>query len=129
MEYHDRAESEKKRLSKNSKEPRKMNVKEMKPKDVKVESVEKLFNIEDKRDDTIVHGEFLSESYIEEQNLLPIEVVHISHIKGQEKNLVTLIKFDGADNPAFVYSKWANEHCPQLVIAYYEERIRWEKKS
>lgn len=127
MEYHDKVASKKKRQSKDLlKDPRKTEIKEVKPKDAKVESVEK---DEQEMDDAIVHCEFLSESYIRKRNLLPKEVLYITHIKGDEKNLVAQIKFDGVDDPAFVFSKWANKHCPQLVIGYYERRIRWEKKT
>lgn len=80
-------------------------------------------------DEKIYLGEFLSADYIREQNLLPKKVLNITHIKGEQKNLVAEIQFDGEDDPAFVFIDWANEHCPQLVISFYESRILWEKKS
>lgn len=129
MEYHEKAKSKKKRMSKDSKEPRKMQAEEVKPEDGKVESVENVEKAEEKLDETVDHVEFLSASYIEKHNLSPKEVLNIKHIKGQEKKLVAMIKFDGADEPAYVYSKWANKHCPQLVIAFYEKRVRWDEKS
>lgn len=115
MEYHKKRneESKKKRHTMDKQLPRKQT---MTPND------EKLI------DESIVHGEFLSDEYIRENNLVPRKVLNISHIKNEEKNLVALIRFDGEDDPAFVFAEWANEHCPQLVITYYESRIRWEKK-
>lgn len=73
--------------------------------------------------------EFLSAKCIEEMELRPIKVLNITHVKGEEKNLVAQITFDGMDDPSFVYTTWANTHCPQLIIAYYESRIHWEKRS
>lgn len=79
--------------------------------------------------DMMMNCEFFSEKYIEEEKLVPKKVLNITHVKDDEKNLVVQIRFEGASEPAFVYAKWANEHCPQLVIAYYEKRIFWEKQS
>lgn len=118
MEYHERAESKKKRQSKENKKQ-----KEIGPNDANADFVEK------ECENTIMNGEFLSDEWIDEEKLLPIKVLNITHIKGEEKKLVAHIIFEGSDEPAFVYAEWANKHCPQLVIAYYETRIHWEKKS
>lgn len=127
MQYHERQVELKKirkRQTKNRRNSRKIKTKKTKSKDVKGDSVEKR---KDRMDGTAVHRDLLDLS-IQGQNLLPKKVIHITHIKGEEKNLVVLIKFDGAKDPIYVYSKWANEHCPQLVIKYYEKRIRWKSK-
>lgn len=128
MGYHYRQAELKKRRKRQTKDrekARKKKIEVTKPKDVTADSVENGMNVMDK---TIVYGEFLSDLDIQEQNLLPEKVLNVTHIKGEEKNLVTLIQFDGAKDPVYVCSKWANKHCPQLVIKYYESRIRWESK-
>lgn len=79
--------------------------------------------------DTSMNCEFISEDYIDAQKLVPKKVLNIAHIKDNEKSLVVQILFEGLSKPVFVYAPWANQHCPQLVIAYYEKRIFWEKKS
>lgn len=115
LEYHaKRAEAKKKRHFKEIKKP-----KEIESNDAMADFVEK------ETENTFMQGEFLSE----EDNSLPIKVLNITHIKGEEEKLVAHILFEGSDEPAFVYAEWANKYCPQLVIAYYESRIHWEKKS
>lgn len=75
------------------------------------------------------HKQLDKSSGLKKENLLPKKVLNITHIKGEEKNLVVQIEFEGADEPIYVYAQWANKHCPQLVIAYYETRIHWKEKS
>lgn len=118
----DQVNGKKKRRSNDKKEAKMPKTNEVKP---QIETVA----MDDEMDGSIILGEFISESEIVANDLQPQNVLHITHVKNDAKNLVVLIKFDGCDDPAYVYSKWANEHCPQLVIAYYEQRIRWYKTS
>lgn len=117
MEYHEK--KKKARQTKDNKKPKKVD-----PIEVVDDIVEN-----DESNETFMEGEFLSDELIEDDKLSPIKVLNITHIKGDEKKLVAHILFEGSDEPSFVYATWANKHCPELVIAYYESRIHWEQKS
>lgn len=73
--------------------------------------------------------EFVAATFIAERKLVPKKVLNITHLKGEEKVLVAQVMFQGFRDPTYVYARWANRNCPHLVIAYYESRIHWEKKS
>lgn len=86
---------------------------------------------EHEMDRIVIKHEFLSASFIEDAKLLAKKVLNITHVKGEEKNLVAEILFDGANAQvqSHVHADWANINCPQLVIEFYESRIFWQLKS
>lgn len=78
---------------------------------------------------TTVNCDFLSEKSIDDNQLIPLKVLDIFHVKDNEKFLVAVVQFKHRDEPAYVPATWANMHCPQMVIALYETRIYWEEKK
>lgn len=73
--------------------------------------------------------EYLFEDEIDERGLIPEKVLNIFHVKNDEKNLVAHVQFKNQAEPAFVPASWANQHCPLMVIQFYENRIYWHQKS
>lgn len=72
--------------------------------------------------------DFYSNEDIEASQLSPKKVLNIFHMVRSEKDLVAQIKFEHLDEPKFVHASWANQHCPQLVIQFYESRIFWRER-
>lgn len=71
--------------------------------------------------------DLLLEEYINAENYEPKKVLNIYHLKDDEKSLVALLQFKNKKN-GFVRAAWANKHCPELVINFYENRIYWRNK-
>lgn len=84
--------------------------------------------VEKELDETLIKCEFVSEQFIEYANLSPKKLLNITHVKGEENNLVAEILFEGANGrlQSYVYAEWANRNCPHLVIEFYESRIYWK---
>lgn len=74
-------------------------------------------------------SDMLSGQDIEKSGLKPQKIHNIFHIHGNEKILVAVMQFSNRTDLAFVRTTWANVHCPQLVIQFYESRIFWREKS
>lgn len=72
--------------------------------------------------------DLLSPNEIEARNLVPKKVLNIFHMLNNEKELVVLVQFNNNVSREFVSAEWANKHCPQLVIEFYESRIYWRDK-
>lgn len=58
----------------------------------------------------------------------PERVVNIRQLENR-KELVCLVKYDNSNKLDYVPQQWANENCPELVIAFYESRIYWRTPS
>lgn len=66
------------------------------------------------------------DSSIMDGKRLPYHPEKVLNIYQNDKGeLITLIKFKGRPKASFVPAEWANVHCPELVIAFYENRIYW----
>lgn len=66
---------------------------------------------------------------IVKNRLIPEKVLNIFHVKNDEQSLVAHIRFRNRPEPAYVSAPWANKHCAQLVIKFYESRIYWQQQS
>lgn len=80
-------------------------------------------------DEPSVKCDFISEKDILKNRLIPEKVLNIFHTKGDEKSLIAQIQFRNRSEPAYVSSSWANKHCAQMVIKFYESRIYWQQQS
>lgn len=58
--------------------------------------------------------------------LEPEKILGASHSTG---NLMLLIKWQNTDKSEWVYSQVANEKCPQIVIEFYQQHLKWLKKT
>lgn len=77
----------------------------------------------------LLPGDLLTAAEIEENQWVPKKVVNIYHMMKNENDLVALMQFKNQNSLHFVKASWANEHCPQLVIKFYETRISWREKQ
>jgi Chromo shadow domain len=59
-----------------------------------------------------------------DRDLMPEKIVGATKKGG---TLKFLMKWVGSDLMDFVLAKEANVLCPSLVIAYYEERLKWNE--
>lgn len=73
--------------------------------------------------------DYLSGKEIVKNRLIPEKVLNIFHVKNDEKSLIAHIQFKNRSEPAYVSAPWANRHCPQMVIKFYESRIYWQQQS
>lgn len=83
----------------------------------------------DSNHDNLIRGELLTDQFIDENKLEVEKVLNIYHMRDDETNLVAMVQFKEIVGTGYVRALWANEHCPQLVIEFYEQRIFWEDKT
>ncbi|XP_042540412.1 chromobox protein homolog 3-like [Dipodomys spectabilis] len=56
------------------------------------------------------------------RGLKPEEIIGVTDVCGE---LMFLMKWKNADEVELVLTKEAKTKCPQLVIAFYQERLNW----
>ncbi|XP_041451361.1 chromobox protein homolog 1-like [Drosophila obscura] len=61
-----------------------------------------------------------------DRGLKPAKILAATDALGE---LMFLVKWVGCDQADLVPAKLANERCPQVVIAFYEERIAWQSEN
>jgi chromobox protein 1 len=83
-------------------------------------STDKQSNVTDHIDDNCDHSSDLDGF---ECGLIPEKIIAASNSNGQ---LMFLIKWLDSTKLDWVYSQTANEKCPQVVIEFYEQRLRWK---
>lgn len=76
----------------------------------------------------VING-LLQVQMVNECGLEPEKVISINRLSENGMELVALIKFKNCNEPKFVRASWANRHCAQLVIKFYESRIFWREKG
>lgn len=51
----------------------------------------------------------------------------IGATEGPEGSIVFLVKWEDQEDVELVTNVKARQHCPQLVIKFYEQNIQWQK--
>ena len=82
-------------------------------------------SVTDQQNETTDDDESSSDMDGFECGLVAEKIIGASNSNGQ---LMFLIKWLDTNKSEWVYSQTANEKCPQVVIEFYQQHLRWKSR-